>query len=372
MSEGITVPLGDELPLSFTLPAGASGFFPQAFVEDDTDTPVAGSPFDLTEVGATARYTRFPAASFTPGAVGSFTARFVVFSDAGHLVEALQFTRDQDSFEVLPTTAEIADAVWDEILTGATHNIVNSAGRRLRELSDFGIRDEGQAQAGGATTITLAATAPTLDDVLVGGYVVITGGLGAGQVRVVLAYDGTTKIATVDRAWLINPDATSEYVVGLAADSIPVSDLFNVIRDAILSDGVPFPGANIDTTISSRSTVAGIAANLSGTHGAGSWEGNPNNTVNVGWARLDATTIEVTISARRSGADTPLLTAAIEFFNSNGSSRFLTAGPGVPDAQGVIRFSFGNTLIVQASYWRATVTDATGAITTTGHVPFTF
>ncbi len=291
MSEGITVPLGDELPLSFTLPAGASGFFPQAFVTDDADVAVAGSPFDLTEVGATARYTRFPAASFTPAAVGSFTARFVVFSDAAHLIEALQFTRDQDSYEVL----SVANAMWDGILTGATHNIPTSAGRRLRELSDFGIRDEGQAQAGCATTITLAATAPTLDDVLVGGYVVITGGLGVGQVRVVVAYDGTTKIATVDRAWSINPDATSDYLVGLAADSIPVSDLFDIIRDAILSDATPFPGANIDATISSRSTfnevtdpvelldaggaagtsaaelVADIGADLSATHGAGSW-----------------------------------------------------------------------------------------------------
>ncbi len=370
MSEGITVPLGDELPLSFTLPAGASGLFPQAFVTDDADAAVAGSPFDLTEVGATARYTRFPAASFTPAAVGSFTARFVVFSDAGHLVEALQFTRDQDSYEVLPTAAGIAAAVWDEILTGATHNIPTSAGRRLRELSDFGIRDEGQAQAGGATTITLAATAPVLDDVLVGGYVVITSGLGFGQVRVVVAYDGTTKIATVDRAWSINPDATSDYLVGLAADSLPVSDLFNVIRDAILSDGTPFPGANIDAPISGVPAATNVV--LSAAHGAGSWEGSPDNRVNVGWARLDANNVEVTISGVRNGVGSPLLTAAITFFNSDGTVRFTTAGPGAPDAQGLIRFAFGNVLVVQASYWRATVTDATGAITSTGHVPFTF
>lgn len=35
-------------------------------------------------------------------------------------------------------TAEIAAAVWDEVLTGATHNITNSAGRRLRTLQDTG------------------------------------------------------------------------------------------------------------------------------------------------------------------------------------------------------------------------------------------
>lgn len=36
---------------------------------------------------------------------------------------------------------EIADQVWDEVLTGATHNVVNSAGRRLRNIQDFGIYD---------------------------------------------------------------------------------------------------------------------------------------------------------------------------------------------------------------------------------------
>lgn len=45
----------------------------------------------------------------------------------------------------LATTAvdEIAGAVWEEILTGATHNVATSAGRRLRELQEF--RYEGGA-----------------------------------------------------------------------------------------------------------------------------------------------------------------------------------------------------------------------------------
>lgn len=35
----------------------------------------------------------------------------------------------------------IAAAVWDRVLTGATHNIATSAGRRLRNIQDFGIYD---------------------------------------------------------------------------------------------------------------------------------------------------------------------------------------------------------------------------------------
>ena len=35
------------------------------------------------------------------------------------------------------------DLIWDEVLTGATHNIANSAGRRLRNLQDFGVYEGG-------------------------------------------------------------------------------------------------------------------------------------------------------------------------------------------------------------------------------------
>ncbi len=53
---------------------------------------------------------------------------------------------------------EIADKVWDEVLTGATHNVVNSSGRRLRTLQDFGLYE------GGAVWIdTVNGTAGTVD-----------------------------------------------------------------------------------------------------------------------------------------------------------------------------------------------------------------
>jgi len=90
-----------------------------------------------------------------------------------------------------------------------------------------------------------------------------------------------------------------------------------------------------------------------------------------GFARLDNNNVEVTISGKRRGESVPLLTAAISFFNSDGTLRFSSAGPGAPDAQGAIRFQFANTLIAQASYATATVTDAIGTIVTTRHVPFT-
>lgn len=38
---------------------------------------------------------------------------------------------------------DTADGVWDELLTGSSHNIANSAGRRLRQLQDTGVYQDG-------------------------------------------------------------------------------------------------------------------------------------------------------------------------------------------------------------------------------------
>jgi hypothetical protein len=56
------------------------------------------------------------------------------------------------------TSAQLVDDVWDEVLTGATHNVATSSGRRLRTLQDFGLYE------GGAVWIdTVNGTAGTVD-----------------------------------------------------------------------------------------------------------------------------------------------------------------------------------------------------------------
>jgi len=74
--------------------------------------------------------------------------------------------------------------------------------------------ETGTAQAGAATTITLAAGANATDDHYNYDSIYITGGTGSGQRKTVTDYNGTTKVATVDSAWSTNPDATSTYEVG--------------------------------------------------------------------------------------------------------------------------------------------------------------
>lgn len=78
--------------------------------------------------------------------------------------------------------------------------------------------DYGTAQAGAATSITLAAAEDIEEENILGRYVVITGGTGVNQIAQVTAYDETTKVATtyaetIDGEWATNPDVTSTYLI---------------------------------------------------------------------------------------------------------------------------------------------------------------
>lgn len=69
------------------------------------------------------------------------------------------------------------------------------------------------AQAGGASTITLAATASATNDFYRACFIDLTAGLGQGQLQLIKSYVGSTKVATMATAWKVNPDATSVYTV---------------------------------------------------------------------------------------------------------------------------------------------------------------
>jgi hypothetical protein len=71
----------------------------------------------------------------------------------------------------------------------------------------------GVVQSAGASSLTLATTASAVDDTYNGAYVEIVRYTGAGQIRTITDYTGSTKVATLDRAWATSPDNTSVYVV---------------------------------------------------------------------------------------------------------------------------------------------------------------
>lgn len=96
----------------------------------------------------------------------------------------------------------------------------------------------GTAQAGGASSITLASGASSTNDIYVGQRIRITGGTGSGQSNFIAAYNGSTKVATVLNAWTTAPDHTSVYSVDAGATYRPVSETFESVTIYVNMDGV--------------------------------------------------------------------------------------------------------------------------------------
>lgn len=69
------------------------------------------------------------------------------------------------------------------------------------------------AQAGAAGTITLDASAVSIDDYYNGYVLYIHTGTGSGQIRTVTDYAGSTKVATVIPNWATTPDNTSQFYI---------------------------------------------------------------------------------------------------------------------------------------------------------------
>ena len=104
------------------------------------------------------------------------------------------------------TKTAYVDRDWKvQPTTGATFAIIADPGREHV--------NEGLAQAGGTNTITLNVNASSHDDDYIGQIIFLRGGTGADQASHVTAYNGTTKVATVNKNWATPPDNTTTYVM---------------------------------------------------------------------------------------------------------------------------------------------------------------
>jgi hypothetical protein len=122
------------------------------------------------------------------------------------------------------------------------------------------IVDQGTAQSATGTTLVLRAGAAFANDELNGATIIITGGTGAGQSRLITDYVGATDTATVD-TWATTPSGTITYkIVGTATGTASTPPTAAEIADAVWDEdatghqtqgtfgqAIGDPGADTDT-----------------------------------------------------------------------------------------------------------------------------
>lgn len=135
---------------------------------------------------------------------------------------------------------ELVDDTWDEILTGATHNIATSAGRRLRQLETGQVLLTGTINTANDSTATLGLSGNYPDGFFVHTWLVVTVGTDSVQIRSINGYTGATD--SVDMApsesWVIVPANGDAWEI-VASASVNVADLHQVVLDEIWGDSRP-------------------------------------------------------------------------------------------------------------------------------------
>ena len=115
---------------------------------------------------------------------------------------------------VIEIQLDLVDNIMDESIAATDHNVANSLARRIRQTGSLVIReDTAQGSGTGDNQIQLDAGASSIDGAYDPAIVSIIENTGMGQSRLILQYNGTTKMATVDRNWKTNPDATSVFQI---------------------------------------------------------------------------------------------------------------------------------------------------------------
>lgn len=71
-----------------------------------------------------------------------------------------------------------------------------------------------------SSTVTLPSTASTVTDAYVGVKISLTKGTDAGEQRTITAYNGSTKVATLNQTWGVTPDSTSVFVLNFDTKDI--------------------------------------------------------------------------------------------------------------------------------------------------------
>jgi hypothetical protein len=111
--------------------------------------------------------------------------------------------------------------------TGLTTAAINTdrISCAFTQLAGTEILDSGMLQAATVDTATLKPTSDANNGFFTNARLVTTGGTGDSQERVIVDYDGTTKVATIKPSWVVTPDATTEYSIFPSSTHVATQDL---------------------------------------------------------------------------------------------------------------------------------------------------
>jgi hypothetical protein len=168
--------------------------------------------------------------------------------------------------------ATLVDLIWDEPLTGATHNVATSSGKRLRQTTAFQQIDSTVIDASATTTTFVTGLTSSVDNFYNDSMLVFTDGALAGQVRAIYDYIGATKTIVLEEALTSAPvngvafaivslhiHPVSQIQAGLAtsATALSTTQWTNTLATDLGTTNTTV-ATNLNATVSSRSTQTSV------------------------------------------------------------------------------------------------------------------
>jgi hypothetical protein len=248
--------------------SGQTGLTAKLFASEESDTVLYASDSMLERTNALGQY-RFTFGELAVIPAGDYFA--ISTTGAGVVVSmgwrTFAGTDGETATTTVPTavldsaaTAALVDLIWDEPLTGATHNVATSSGKRLRQTTAFQQIDSTVVDASATTTTFVTGLTSAVDNFYNDSMLVFTDGALAGQVRAIYDYIGATKTIILEEA------LTSAPVNGVAFAIVslhihPVSQIQSGLATA--ASIVTLRGADSDTLKTLSDQIDTVSTNVS-------------------------------------------------------------------------------------------------------------
>ena len=189
-----------------------------------------------------------------------YTWKYMLTLDAAGAVKFLS----SDHFPVKTLTVDDSSLQWDvqdTAIDGGIHSI------RITSGGSAYLSSTGSVVSATSTTAVLSGSASGTNSVYNDYAIYIISGTGAGQIRTISAYNGTTKAVTVSSAWTTTPDATSVYIVSprivLNGNGSGFIGYTTVTSGAITAIEVTNPGSGYTKVTGSIAGNTGSGATIS-------------------------------------------------------------------------------------------------------------
>jgi hypothetical protein len=253
------------------------------------------------------------------------------FADAGYDPSTNKVNAELDS----AATAALVDLIWDEPLTGATHNVATSSGKRLRQSTAFQQIDSTVIDASATTTTFITGLDSAVDDFYSDSMLVFTDGALAGQVRSIVDYIGATKTI------ILEEPLTSAPVNGVAFTIVslhihPVSQIQSGLATSAALAAAKTILDKVDTGLVVDGAVYQFTANMLELAPAGGGGGGDATLAKQEeiLAQLDLVQAQTDLIGTAAGATTLLAAAVLEPGTITSFPETLTIGDSYTEQNG--------------------------------------